>query len=115
MLAFVVIDTRAVRGLTVQQLADATAVLGLSMIDTRRAQSLSHASALQLLRDPASRGRITGLRFDGTYLHALYSGDAGLTSGQRTALMAQEIVRTGQGRGAPAKSPVQPPERDENW
>jgi hypothetical protein len=79
MLAFVVVDSRSADGLTVRQLGDATAMMGLSMINYQAVSMLTQSSALQLLADRSSRGRIDGLTdFDRAYLSTLYSEEPGI-------------------------------------
>ena len=96
MLAFVVVDSRWVEGLTVQQLADASAMMGLSMIDYRAVPRLASASALQLVGERSSRARIDGLTdFDRAYLTALYAGEPGIPARRRAAQMAAGILHAG--------------------
>lgn len=94
MLAIVVVDSRAAEALTVQQLGDAAAMMGLSMIDYKTVPQITHPSALQLLTDRTSRERIAGLtNFDRAYLSTLYSGASGLSAARLSARMAANIVR----------------------
>jgi hypothetical protein len=101
MLAFVVVDRRSVDGLTVRQLADAAAMMGLSMINYQAVPQLAHPSALQLLAARSSRDRIDGLTdFDRAYLATLYSGEAGISAGRRSARIAAKFVRGREEGGA---------------
>ena len=93
MLAFVVVDSRAAQGLTVRQLADGAAMMGLSMVKAAQVPKLGHASALQLFTDPAARGRIAGLTdFDRAYLSTLYSGEPGVAAERRAADIAARVL-----------------------
>lgn len=97
MLAFVVVDSRSVEGLTVRQLADSAAMMGLSMIRYQAVPQLAHVSVLQLFGDRSSRARIDGLTaFDRAYLSALYSGEAGIPARRRSAQMAAGVLRAGE-------------------
>jgi hypothetical protein len=92
MLAFVVIDSRAAEGLSVRQLGDGTAMMGLSMVNARQIPALSRATTLQLFTDAAARGRIEGLTdFDLAYLSSLYSGEPGRAAEQQAGEMAARI------------------------
>ena len=95
-LSFVVLDSGSIYGLTARQIGDAAAMLGLSMIDIRRIDSLRHNSVLQLLRDRASNAdRIRGLTdFDRAFLAGLYSGEPGQSSDRQLALIASRVLRT---------------------
>lgn len=93
--AFVVISSRVANGLTVKQLADASTLLGLSMIDVGRIGEVRRPTALELLLGGSdSRSEIDGVTaFDIAYLTALYSGDAGYSSDQQTARITIAINR----------------------
>lgn len=106
MLAFVVVDSRSAEGLTVQQLADAAAMMGLSMINYRALPQLANASALQLLGDRSSRARIDGLTdFDRAYLSALYSGEPGIAASRRSAQMAAHLLNGAEATSAGFRQP----------
>ncbi|MBV9930688.1 MAG: hypothetical protein JO013_07065 [Alphaproteobacteria bacterium] len=105
-LSFVVINSRAAAGLTLQQLADASAVLGLSMINPRRVGELRSESVLQVLSTSGDvRRRIAGATdFDIRYLSALYSGDSGYSSDQQAARLATAIERSNARLARPAEN-----------
>lgn len=95
-LAFVVIDRRRSVGLTLGQIADYAAMVGLAAIRTDRPAQLGRSSILTMFDDvgagQAAQPEMTG--FDLAYLGGLYSGQAGFSGDQKSALMAQQIERS---------------------
>ena len=100
--AFVVVDDAGVGGLTLQQLADASLMLGLSPADPERAAAAPGLSTIMTAFADRAQGRPSpaGLTaFDRAYLTALYSGGTGYSYEQKTLQMAIRL------RTALAKSP----------
>ncbi|MEG3088667.1 hypothetical protein [Sphingomonas sp. PB4P5] len=94
-LAFVVIDRRKSVGLTLGQIADYAAMVGLAAIRTDRPAQLGRSSILTMFDDvgagQAAQPEMTG--FDLAYLGGLYSGQSGFSGDRKAALMAQRIDR----------------------
>lgn len=90
-LGFVVIDTAAIDGLEVRQIADFAVMRGLAPTRHPTTESVGYRSILDLFSDT---GRPDGLtEFDRIYLHALYSGGNGLTYAQKTKQIAGQVDR----------------------
>ncbi|HEX8622695.1 MAG TPA: hypothetical protein VF718_12065 [Allosphingosinicella sp.] len=90
-LAFIILEKRYLEGLTLAQVADFSAMLGLSMINYERVASLKRPSILQIF----SQGRAdVATTFDLAFLKGLYSNEAGLPSTRRTARIAGSLTST---------------------
>ena len=84
-LSFIILEKRALDGLTLAQVADFSAMLGLSMIDYDRAKAISRPSILRIF----SAGRAdTATTFDLAFLKGLYAGEPGISFDRRAAQIA---------------------------
>jgi hypothetical protein len=103
-LSFIILDKNSLDGLTLAQVADFSAMLGLSMINYERAASLRQPSILQLFAKgkPAESAVEAVTSFDVAYLKGLYAGEAGLTSDRRTARIAASLAKPAEDQGLSA-------------
>lgn len=97
-LAFVVLDLDQTMGLTLRQVADYSAMVGLAAIRTDKTDTLARISILSMYQDhangQAAQPGITA--FDLSYLTALYAGDSGYSSDQKSIAIAGQIIRKGE-------------------
>ena len=95
-LAFVVLDLKNIKGLTLQQVADYSAMVGLAAIRTAKTDILEKPSILTMFQDAASGRAIQpeATAFDLAYLAALYSGSSGFSSDQKSMAIASQIKRS---------------------
>jgi hypothetical protein len=93
MLAFIIIDRDAIDGLTLQQIGDFSAFMGLSMINYDHVTSLHRNSILRVIKDSsgADAGPQEITRFDLAYLQALYAGSAADSWDRGAALIASTL------------------------
>lgn len=93
-LSFIILDKDSLEGLTLAQIADFSAMLGLSMINYERAASVRQASILQLFAkgNPAESAVETVTSFDVAYLKGVYGGEAGLAFDRRSARIAASLA-----------------------
>lgn len=88
-LSFIILEKRALDGLTLAQIADFSAMLGLSMIDYDRARAIGRPSILRIF----SGGHAdTATTFDLAFLKGLYSGEPGISFDRRAARIAAGIT-----------------------
>ncbi len=94
--AFVLLSLRRVGGMTVRQIADFSAMVGLAGIKDTAPDDLDHDSILTAYRAEIAATQVPpeATAFDIAYLDALYSGESGFTVDRKTAAMAGQIERT---------------------
>jgi hypothetical protein len=92
-LAFIVLEKRALEGLTLAQVGDFSAMLGLSMINYGRVGDLTQPSILRLLEAPAAESVEALTAFDLAYLKGVYAGEPSLPFGRRSARIAASLAR----------------------
>lgn len=94
-LSFIILDKGSLEGLTLAQIADFSAMMGLSMINYERAVSVRQPSILQLFaKGNAAESAVEMMtKFDIAYLKGVYAGDAALTFDRRTARIATSLTK----------------------
>lgn len=94
-LSFIILEKGSLDGLTLAQIADFSAMLGLSMINYERAASVRQPSILQLFAKgkPAESSVETVTKFDLAYLKGVYAGEAGLAFDRRSARIAASLTK----------------------
>jgi hypothetical protein len=87
-LSFIILDKRSLDGLTLAQVGDFSAMLGLSMINYERVGSLRQDSILRLFMEESPGGADAATAFDLAYLKGVYAGEAALSFDRRAARIA---------------------------
>jgi hypothetical protein len=92
--AVVVVDSRALEGLTVVQLADYAAMRAFARTDPERLRDSSAPSILSIIDAPmGSAVPITLTQWDLAYLKALYSATENRRAGQQRGEMSRQMAR----------------------
>lgn len=99
-LSFIVIDIHSIEGLTLGQIGDFAAMLGLSKIRYDNIDLLRRASILRVFADRAAgrRAASAATAFDLAHLRGLYAGEAGLSYDRQSARIAQRARRNARGQ-----------------
>jgi hypothetical protein len=93
--AFLVIDVKAIDGLTLTQVADYAAMRTLAITRDPKASSLGEDSILTLFDDASGASKPASLsNGDAAYLHALYATSNGVSGSAQRSNMALSISRT---------------------
>jgi hypothetical protein len=93
--AFVVIDAKAIDGLTLMQVADYAAMRTLAITRDPKGASMAQDSILALFDGKSGSPKPVSLsRSDAAYLHALYATSSATLASAQKASMAESINRT---------------------
>lgn len=93
--SFVIVELHAADGLTLTQIADHAAMLGLAPIEPAKTDGVTSPSIITLFADRAAgrapQNGATG--FDLAYLAGLYAGEAGVSADRKVGDIAVRIAR----------------------